>query len=152
MKKLSIIFTVLGIIALIISILSPWLQVTIYRTDNPAIVSLDVIYRPLIFWIDLSLGIPMIIIIFLSMYLALVGLRKSQEKYIFYSSMLVLLSIVFFISYIIVFVPNSVIIELSQLKAKYGVDFSASIQILIGPIIAVFSSILSALVAIVENI
>ncbi len=153
MKKLSIIFTILSIIALILSIISPWLQVVIYRADNPAIVELNLIYRPLVFWdVPTLLGLPMIILIIISFSLNIMGLRKDETKYVFYSSMLVLVLIMFFIGYATTVVPNLVNSELVRLKSASGFDYKATIEILGGTIIAVFSSILGALVAIIENI
>ncbi len=153
MKKLSVVFAVLSIITLLLSILSPWLRIIIHRSDNPAVVELNYVYRPLVFWESiLELGLPMIIIITLAFYLTIKGIKKKEEKYVFFSSMLVLVSIIFFIGYVVMFLPDLVNSTLLQLKSQYGHDYTAQIEILGGPVLAVFSSILSALVAIVENI
>lgn len=153
MKKLSVTFSILGIVALIISVLSPWFKIVIYRADNPAIVVVSLIYRPINFLVSLILlSLPMIVLIVISFYLYFKGLRNSEAKYIFYASMLVLVSIMYFIGYVITTIPSLVNAELTQLKSKYGFDYAADIEILGGPIIAVFSSIFGALVAIVENI
>jgi len=153
MKKLSVLFSILSIITLIISILSPWLEIVIYRTDNPAIVETDLIYRPLIFLTPLVLlSLPMLILIAISFYLNFRGLRRDEAKYVFYSAMLILISIMYFIGYVTATVPNLVNAELVRLESIYGFDYTANIEILGGPIIAVLSSILGALVAIIENI
>ena len=151
MKKPSLLLAIISELLSIFALLIPWVDVSFFKAGNPNALVYRIYVTPIIFWTSF-LSLSLFVLTTSICILILIGVIKKKDKYIFYSSVTMFLTILYFIAYVGTFLTRQVRQIAIHLANTLECQISATIVVSLGPIVAILSSILAATVIIIEYI